>query len=248
MRWSSAIDHYERALEQGDSRAQTQLNCIECIIADGRLDNADQRLRQYIAGEADSADAWHLLAQIHTKRGDFDSARAAVETSLEVEPFSFRTSLLRSRILTQLEMHDEAVSALESLLAHWPEDVEALRDYERSLAGLGRTDEAAAVRERLQEAQHALEKIAGLKIRLSGDRGNIALHQRIGELLMKHVSRSDAIPHLAMVLRISPNNRSAHELMQRYYASTGQTDLSMMHLLAGEHIRRFFIEDEVRQR
>jgi len=248
MRWSSAIEHYERAIEQGDIRAQTWLNCIECMIADGRLDNADQRLRQFITEDSDSADAWYLLAQIHTERGDFESAREAVEASLEAEPFSFRSSLLKSQILIQLELYDEAVSVLDSVLLHWPEDVAALREYERSLSGLGRTDEAAAIRARFQEAQRALDEIEVLKEQLSGDRGNIALHQRIGELLMEHVSRSDAIPHLAMVLRISPNNRSAHELMQRYYASTGQTDLSMMHFLAGEHIRRFFIEDEVRQR
>ena len=110
----------------------------------GRLDEAVEHLSHASRVTPDSADVWNALGVAYQRRGDRDSAKAALKRSEDIEPDN--PYMLRNLgALLADDSPEHALAYLEKAVELLPDDQQAGYGYALCLHQLGRFDEADSV-------------------------------------------------------------------------------------------------------
>lgn len=172
LRRVEAIDDFEEAHRIGVAASKG-------AIPDHPLAIAALRRAWKLDPSKERVPVLNRLAAVYRKDGQLDLARRAYEWVLDRHDNRYSRVGLAA-VYEDLERHDDALEQYEAVLARYPDDSHALRGMARTLASLGRTDEAIDTYHRAARAggddRERSEAVAGLRkmlqqARRAGDTG-----------------------------------------------------------------------------
>ncbi len=142
-RWDKACDSYGRALELCPGNVEVMTAFASCMLRHEQPQEAIQVLRQALAENRDSAEAWHLLANAYTVLTDWPKAMDAFRHAIRLRPDSAEVYNNMGYAYTQMGDTGQAVAAFEAALEHEPGYYQAhfnlgnlfldQRDYDRAI-------------------------------------------------------------------------------------------------------------------
>jgi tetratricopeptide (TPR) repeat protein len=124
---------------------------------DGRLDEAAALYRAILDGAPAHADARHLLGLIRDQQGDRAGALADIDAAIALADDVAMYHANRSRVLTALDRHNDALASAERALALELHNAETLSDLAGALLRLDRAPEALAAAERALQLAPTLD-------------------------------------------------------------------------------------------
>lgn len=134
-----------------------QLAKAVALHRDGRLDEAAALYRTILDGVPRHADARHLLGLIRHQQGDHAGALADIDAAIALAENVPMYHANRSRVLTALDRHPDALGAAERAVALEPDNAETLSDLAGALLRLDRALEALTAAERAVQLAPALD-------------------------------------------------------------------------------------------
>jgi tetratricopeptide (TPR) repeat protein len=117
----------------------------------GRAGAAIEALEAFVKANGSSrqlAPALETLARLYLQKGDYDKAAGALANLAKIPWAADRSAVLQARVLSRRGQYDQAIAALDKMLAGAPKDSAKAREAQlakaESLAGLKKFDEAEA--------------------------------------------------------------------------------------------------------
>ena len=186
-----ALEHFKKALNLGDERADTRLNMGSAYH---ELDMDDEAMMCYRAAleKAPDAMAAHFnMADVHLHQGMYEDALKSADEALRLDPRSSEAKAIKGDALTGLERHREAAALLE--------------EAERADPGSGSV-QAALGRALLAggDAEAALPRFDAAIARSPGPE----LHRQRGDALAKLGRRGPAYEAYADAVELAPDART----------------------------------------
>src|SRR5436190_1392701 len=120
-------------------------------ILDGRLAEAEQLVRPYLAQRPEDAAALRLLAEIATRAGEVEAAERLLRRSLDLAPAFSGARLKLATVLCLQNRVTESLEILDGLLAFDPDSAPGLDSKAGTLARIGEYREAADLYEKMLE-------------------------------------------------------------------------------------------------
>ena len=131
-----------RALLARDANHPDALFNLGMMLSDQRhLEEATSLLHRYVDLVAESSHGWTALGVAHSRKGDFQGAKSALERALEIDPKNGYALRNMGAVLGRQSPQD-ALPFLERAARLLPEDQAAQYGYADCLLQLGRTDDA----------------------------------------------------------------------------------------------------------
>ncbi len=225
----------------------------------GRLDEAEQRLRDHLARHAQDTEALRLLAETYEQQARFADAETLLIQALDREPGHHGMRFTLANVLFQQQKAPEALPHLERLLALDPADPAYRNLMAGCLALVGDFDRAIAMNEALLAAYprqpriwlnhgHALRTVGRRAEAVEAYRRAIALAPHLGDaywsLANLKVAPLSAADEAAMQTQLSRPDLAAEDRLHLHYAlgkaleDRGEDAEAMTHYLAGAKLRR----------
>lgn len=177
-------------------------------IARSSLTSAEKSLEQALSLNNRSAEAYHLLGCVYSKRGKFKKATVAFQNALHLDPFFTEAAIALSSLFNDVGKYKEGAAVFYQAKKH----IDKLPPghdpkINRTLAQRHHELGLLYMRfERFAEANHEFTKALNL------DAGNLAISIQVSKSLAKLGDRSAAIAFLRQT--ISQNPRSAEARIQ----------------------------------
>lgn len=228
--WAEAVAAYDQAVELGDRRTETLIRLGLCCL---EINNSEQALTAFrlCAGfDPQSADAQLGIGDALSRSGQPDEAFLAYQRCLVLDPWRVEARLAVAKTLLDRRDLNAALTELELLVTAWPEDSAILFQYSQVLSALGRKADAEAAAARWKQADQEVSVMEGLLTDLRSQPHNTALRSRIGVLMIKHYSRSMAVPFLESVLADDPSDQNARESLAAYYTWRKEPERAALYL------------------
>jgi tetratricopeptide (TPR) repeat protein len=180
----------------------------------GDAARAEQIANHAVSLDANSADAWFLLAMSRHVRGDGASALSCYERVCQLAPEHTGPLNNLGVLYASFGRHHEAIAVLATLLRARPDDPVPLGNYANSLSALGRFEEAE------RHYRRALD--------LAPDHFDALVNY--GALLINHKQTERAIPILARASRIQPDSYLVNNNLGLAYLNLGDDAAAERHL------------------
>lgn len=190
-----AIEHYEQVVEKKPDLIPARLNLAMVLLRRERPPDAVPHLKAVVAARPDDARLQHMFARALFDSKRFEEAIPAFQRSAELDPASADAQLGLGQSLARLDRYDEAAAAYSKAAALDPELAQMTLELGERYESKGHIDKALALyREYL--AAHPQE---------------VAVHERIGLLLLNLKRYPEAIKALEAAVREKPSaaNRAA---------------------------------------
>ncbi|MEP0499181.1 hypothetical protein [Nisaea sp.] len=112
---AEAIDSFHRSLllAPGDANCINRFSCI--FLSDGEPDDAWPQLRHALVIAPNHPEAWRNIAEAERLRGDPFNARISLEKAMVLLPEEAGWQLSYAAVLNDLELPEEALSALQAV-------------------------------------------------------------------------------------------------------------------------------------
>jgi tetratricopeptide (TPR) repeat protein len=133
-----------------------------------------------------------------------------------------------------LEKYPELISTLEPVVKDWPQDIVANQLLAVAYQAVGQLEQATQTAERARQSVEEQTKIPNIRNALSQNYMSAELHQQLGSLLLKLISRAEGASELQIALRLDSNNKLAHEDLAHFYDVMGNTEMAEAHRKAIE--------------
>jgi tetratricopeptide (TPR) repeat protein len=161
-------------------------------VFEGRLADAEDRLRTHLLSRPHDAEALRLMADVLLRQGRFADAETLLVSALEIDPKHSGARYALADALFRQQKAPAAIQHLEALLAREPNDLAYLNLMAASLGLIGETERSAEAYEalaRLAPAQpkiwlnlgHALRAVGRRDETIAAYRRCIALSPAVGE-------------------------------------------------------------------
>ena len=132
------------------------------FLQSGNAHEAEQRFRQALVRDSQSAHALHGLAIIGHQTGNFQPALALFDKALTVEPANAAIHANRGNSLAAMQRTAEAIAAFERALEISPGLVSAQVNLATALHSIGKLDQAVATMERVCQSQPTADTLNNL--------------------------------------------------------------------------------------
>jgi Flp pilus assembly protein TadD len=145
--FDEALKVYRAAASLTEGAPGVRVNIVNCLLAMGRLDEAEAEARAFIAA-ANVADGWLLLAEVQRKR---DQAPAALESTAMAAKLAPKDRHVQYKYATALDRAGRAREALDvydALASKGVDTPELALNYARSLYAADQRGEAEALAEK----------------------------------------------------------------------------------------------------
>lgn len=187
------IDEIVRGMEEegADARARGRLRWAQgaLLAAQNVREPAVESLREAVELDPGLIEARVLLADLHSRSGDFEAALDAYEKALALDPDHREARVRRAAVLTRVGRFDAALEVLEELHRDLPDDLELVLDIGSVLEQSGREDAARArFREVVEKGRTRQERarghlaLAGMELRSGDAEAALAAYRTAGEL------------------------------------------------------------------
>ncbi|MBI5375875.1 MAG: tetratricopeptide repeat protein [Candidatus Schekmanbacteria bacterium] len=192
-RLNEASEMFKKASSISDLPQLSEMNLAYLAFSEGRLDEAERRLKSLIANIPDKPEPYYLLGTILEKAGKFDEAIAVFSDMKSRFPEYTDAVLYIGAIYMNTGRIDEGERVFNEVLARAPNNVKALMNL-GSIAYLrGKSDEAR---------QYYLKA-------LDNDRGNADGWYNLGLISARSGNIDDALSDWDESLKISPRHEGA---------------------------------------
>lgn len=163
-------------LQQSATGVGALLSLGRLSLSEGLLDVAEERFREAVGVDPESAAAHRSLAGVLQQSGDIDEALASLERAIELEPNRAgvrygAAQLLMNHADAGGDRLERAIAHLRGALQQAPDFVPGLLDLASALSRAGRPDEALAAVQRALELQPSSAGIRFQRARLLADLG-----------------------------------------------------------------------------
>jgi tetratricopeptide (TPR) repeat protein len=215
-RYDMAIDEFRKELEEDPTNSLAMAMIASCLTNQGRQDEAIVMAKSAIAASPMNAFAHYILAwaiigtfvkynqkrtfkqflasRIFAYRSRLKRAKPYAKEAVRLNPVDPRFLVLMAMIELDLNRPKKALEWCERSLAVRPDHIDSINIRARSLAKLGRRDEAR------QASQSALQL----------DPNGAQTHAQGGWTHLQMGDREQAATHFQESIRIDPNSRGAH--------------------------------------
>lgn len=161
-------------------------------VFEGRLTDAEDRLRTHLLARPRDAEALRLMADVYLRQGRFADAETLLVSALEIDPGHSGARYTLADALFRQQKAPAAIGHLKALLAREPDDLAYLNLMAAALGLIGETTRSAEAYEALAKRAPAQAKIwlnLGHALRAVGRRDDtvaayrrcIALSPAVGE-------------------------------------------------------------------
>jgi predicted CXXCH cytochrome family protein len=249
----SASGQFARAAEilegiRQDSGALNDLGNLD--LQQGRLDQAEQALRQAISLNPDLPTAHNLLGITRLRKGDSQGAEAAFREAIRLQPDLAEARTNLGNLLAASGNFPQAIFHLRIAIADDPNNVEAHFDLGEALAASGAFD---AAREQFEAAlrlnpNHARAHTdLGRLLSMKGFPDNAAIHYRqateidpslpdahyyLGSALAETRDSIEAERQFRRAIELNPDYYEAHFALGQILAARGELQEARSHFAA----------------
>jgi len=190
-----AFHHYLTAAKHDPASPDPYFNSALLLAEQGRLDEAQKYLDEALKRGLPSHDGRSLLAVMLSERGRTSEAVGISERALREAPDSARVQYTHGTLLARLGRLEEAITCFARAIELDPSLEQPRLNLGLALAGLGRNSQAEAV----------------LRDVLGRNRGSVAAHVALGEVLARRGDRAGASQHFQQALLLEPGHPRAAE-------------------------------------
>lgn len=228
-RFDAAESELRRVLAEDRDNLQALATLAKIRVTQNRLEDADRLARRSIELDPENPELHVVVGQVASGRGDLDTALAAFEAALALDPRWLDAAIHRVRCLDRLNRRGEAVEALEKVLERdadharsqvaWAEIVELpegkLEAAESRLRRITEDDPRLAEAWRvlgmvLEAGQRNEEAVEVYRRGLEAVPGEGTLHARLGALLARFGHHIEARGQLELALVGGQDTASVH--------------------------------------
>ncbi len=200
---------FQAAIDTDPTSVRPYIDLVPFLIQQGKLDEADARVKTLMTVASDDARAWNLRASLHHVRGRLREALADYDKALSMDEKHVDARVARASLHVDLKQNDEAKKDLDYLAEHAKREPRSA--YLRALvAGRQGDDEAAHA---------ALTEVAGLVASLPVEYVNANEQLLMLGALSQHGlnGMEKAKEYLDALLRRYPHNLGARKLLAAIY-------------------------------
>jgi tetratricopeptide (TPR) repeat protein len=150
----AAVPYLEAVLDlTAEDPAEGFAVVSQLLAREGQPELAARAMALLVERHPEVATGHHGLSVLSLAAEDFETALAAADRALELDPDLIEARISRARALMGLERVDEALASVESMLAEMPKHHELRLTYARMLLDQGRYDDALTQFEGVAEAR-----------------------------------------------------------------------------------------------
>jgi serine/threonine protein kinase/Flp pilus assembly protein TadD len=193
-RFLCELDHTEEAVGLAESAAEARPDDTVVLsslaftqIKAKRFDDAEDTIARILELEPADDFAHSFLIDVHIARGNDAKALEACEEAHRRRPSESHLRLVRARILSRLQRHDEAENEIRRYLEVHPESRDGRSELAAIHVATGRMNQAAAIFDGLlAEYPHdpaILANVAGVRVNMGEVEGALSAARRAVELV-----------------------------------------------------------------
>jgi tetratricopeptide (TPR) repeat protein len=257
----AAFARHDRAMVQAPA-----LQGAADAVFEGRLADAEDRLRTHLLARPRDAEALRLMADVFLRQGRFADAETLLASALEIEPQHSGARYALADALFRQQKAPAAIKHLETLLAREPDDLAYLNLMAAALGLIGETARSAEAYEALARRAPAQAKIwlnLGHALRAVGRRDDtiaayrrcIALSPAVGEPYWSLANLKTAAfapeEEAAMTALLARGDLAAEDRLHLNYAlgkaleDRGAYEQAFAHYAAGAALRSSAYDPDV---
>lgn len=232
-RIGTAVEHYRQALQRDPKLTEARRGLADALYLSNQLDESREAYNALLADVPTDLPGRVGRAQVLATLGEFDLALADLNFVLEQDPRHLDALRERAGIELSRGAADRALADLEAALSIDAYDAESLFRRARVLDRLGRTEEAAQDRARVQQLrddQQALRKLQ----RAFNEKPTDALRCAIARWMLEHGQPREARRWALTVTERNPAHPEANRILAEYHEARGETGLANFHRLQAE--------------
>jgi tetratricopeptide (TPR) repeat protein len=228
-RYDQAEADYRHALDIDPEDAVACLGLAQ-ILVDIRKDGAEaaEHFERLWRVQQDSSIAVGL-ARSWRRLGRVDDARQLLDEWLAKQPNDALALAERGQLALDANKLPEAETFLQRAIALAPYHRDANYSLYLCLKRQGRTAEAEAAQERMNEAQKVREQLAALTRQLQEKPGDTDLRCQIAQLFLRYGAEEEGARWLLAILANNPNHTAAHAALADYYERKGEAARAAAH-------------------
>ncbi len=226
-----AVADYGQALELRPQQSDFRLRLALMLLQVGQTEKAGPHFDELLARRPD--DPQVLLGAARFERACARPQRALEYLDLVVHdhPENAEAWAERGRAFRDQENGVEAVRCFRKAFELLPRRYNIGFDLCTELYGLGQTQEAKALQERVEELKRQELYLDKLMARLEQETNTAPLRYEIGTIYQRHKLDNLALVWFLSALQEDPNHRPTHRVLADYYQRKGNAQ-------AAEHHRR----------
>jgi len=228
---SEAVEFLRRVVELDPDRDDARSMLAGLHLDLGQAQEAIAHLDVLCQRQPDNVPAQGRRAQALVLLGRSDEAIVLLDEVIRKRPDLASALLERGKLALRDGQLQQAEDWLRQAVQRDPGDRAAHYQLLQCLKQLGKTKEARAVQERLEQIDYAATRLneivtADLPLRpVDAD-----LQAELGELLLDVGAVDDGLVWLNRALRLDPRLPRAHRALAKHYRSLGQSSLADQHL------------------
>ncbi|HZT83131.1 MAG TPA: tetratricopeptide repeat protein, partial [Gemmataceae bacterium] len=231
---SAAIKDYTQALELEPQRDDVRLRLAELCLQQNRPRSALDHFRRLSEGQSDDPATLLGLARCHRQLGQTDEARRLLDRLLSEHPGHAAALGERGQLERSVHGAAEAEKWLRQAVTAAPYERELVYNYLLCLEELGKRDEAGRWRERLQQIEDDVRRLAEVVQQITRAPNDPGPRCEAGVLLLRNGQNEEGLRWLASALQRDAGHRPTHRVLADYYERKGDPALAARHRQAAE--------------
>jgi tetratricopeptide (TPR) repeat protein len=246
----------DKVLAEDSGNAEALILKARLLLNAGKRDEAIADLRSVLRGYPGNVEALGLVAQAHLAAGDMDLAGENLRLLLNFDPKNDEARMMLARISVRQGNPDKAVALVDEVLEHEPTLPAALRLREEILLSQRKLNPAMETAKRMlevkgQEARgyvaigriyqvdgRHVEALESFRKAYAEDPSSLLALTGIVQSYLALKQPDDAVLLLAKVLKESPKNVYAQNMLGEVYAFKKVTDKAMAAFVAATELRK----------
>ena len=227
--YANAVLDCRRAVEVDPGNDYARLRLAENLVVTGPASEAVEQFERLRHVRPDSDKVLLGLARARMQLAELKEARQVLDALLELQPEHAQALSELGKLMFAEGDAAGAAPFLRRALTEEPHDRQTLYNLVQCLDRLGRTDEAAAQREKLEQLDADMKGIALVTKEIQKRPNDPALRTEGGELYIRLGEETEGLRWFGMALKIDSRYRPAHQALAAYYQSHGQPTLADEH-------------------
>lgn len=232
--FEKAKDEFEKSYNENPDYIPLWLKLANTYWRDNDAEKAYGLFNQYYEKRPDDPIGEGGRIEAMLAMGDYQKIVDYFKSYSSPLDTSGRGRLFLAQAYEGLEQYPELIATLEPVIRDWPQDIVANQLLAVAYQAVEQSDNANKCAEQARKSVEEQAKITELRRQLSENFLNAKLHQELGSILLKLISRAEGVSELKIALRLDPKDKLAHEDLAKFYDVMGDSEQAAKHRQAVE--------------
>jgi Tfp pilus assembly protein PilF len=224
-----ALESYRRVVEIQPDNDEARFVVAGLLIARNRTDEALEQFEWLRSRLGENPRVLVGMACCRRASSHPDEARALLDQALAQAPANPTALAERARLAAESESPAEAEKWFRKAVEAQPRDRDANYGLYQALQRLGKREEAAAVRTRLDRIDADLDELKHLTGEIAERPHDPEPRYKAGQVFLRSGQETEALRWLASALQEDPGHAPTHRLLADYYERKGDTERAATH-------------------